>query len=143
MASGQSATVQVPLTYISGRFWARTGCSFNASGTTDNQKVTVNGVEYIIAKCCDTGGCTNSSGVFALDCFNTGLPPATLTEISFVQGGQESYDVSMVDGGNLSVDMVPDPDTYLCDGTSGCIFTGNLPGKNSPTCSQDSGCATE
>jgi len=140
MTSGQTATVQVPLNYNSGRFWARTGCSFNSSGICNPINLTVNGVQRTIANCCDTGGCTNTSGDFALDCVNTGLPPATLAEITFVQNGQESYDVSMVDGGNVSVDMVPDPSTYVCDGASGCIFTGNLPGKNSSTCTQDSDC---
>ncbi|GJM14784.1 MAG: hypothetical protein DHS20C13_01110 [Thermodesulfobacteriota bacterium] len=140
MTKGQSATVLVPLSYNSGRFWARTGCNFNTTGTCDSQKVTVNGVEYTIANCCDTGGCTNSGGDFALDCVNTGLPPATLAEITFVQNGQDSYDVSMVDGGNISVDMIPDPSTYDCTNNGNCIFTGNLPGKNNSTCSQDSDC---
>lgn len=140
MTSGQIATVQVPLSYNSGRFWARTGCNFNSTGTCDNQMVMVNGTEYIIANCCDTGGCTNSAGVFALDCLNTGQPPATLAEITFVQNGQDSYDVSMVDGGNISVDMIPDPSTYTCDAASGCIFDGTLPGKMNSTCTQDSDC---
>ncbi len=140
MTKGQSATVLVPLSYNSGRFWARTGCNFNTTGTCDNQTVKVNGTDYIIANCCDTGGCTNSGGDFALDCVNTGLPPATLAEITFVQNGQDSYDVSMVDGGNISVDMIPDSSTYVCDSASGCIFTGNLPGKNNSTCTQDSDC---
>ena len=140
MTTGQSATVLVPLSYNSGRFWARTGCNFNTTGTCDNQTVKVNGTDYIIANCCDTGGCTNSSGDFALDCVNTGLPPATLAEITFVQNGQDSYDVSMVDGGNISVDMIPDSSTYTCDAASGCIFDGTLPGKTNSTCTQDSDC---
>ena len=35
MMPGDTATVQVPLNYNSGRFWARTGCSFNSSGGCD------------------------------------------------------------------------------------------------------------
>ncbi len=31
MTSGQTATVQAPLNYNSGRFWARTGCKFMAN----------------------------------------------------------------------------------------------------------------
>jgi hypothetical protein len=34
--------------------------------------------------CCDTGGCVNRSGQFALDCAKTGQPTATLAEITFV-----------------------------------------------------------
>ncbi len=136
MMSGDTATVQVPLSYNSGRFWARTGCNFMANnmcpafGPNNNPP----------ANCCDTGGCTDSAGNFTLDCENTGIPPATLAEITFVQNGQDSYDVSMVDGGNVSVDMIPDPSTYDCTSNSNCIFTGNLPGKNNSTCSQDSDC---
>ncbi len=92
------------------------------------------------ANCCDTGGCTDAAVNFTLDCDNTGIPTATLAEITFVQNGQDIYDVSMVDGGNVSVDMIPDPSTYDCSSNGNCIFTGNLPGKSSPTCSQDSDC---
>lgn len=141
MTQGQSATVQVPLTWMSGRFWARTGCNFNASNVCDDQTVTVNGTMRVIANCCDTGGCVNGSGDFALDCTQTGLPPATLAELSVVSSGLDSYDVSMVDGGNVSVEIIPDSSTYDCSSTNGnCIFTGNLPGKMSSTCSQDSDC---
>lgn len=137
MTSGQTATVQVPLAYNSGRFWARTGCSFMANNTCPPFGPNNNPP----ANCCDTGGCTDSVGNFTLDCDNTGIPPATLAEITFVQNGPESYDVSMVDGGNVSVDMIPDSSTYDCSTTNGnCIFTGNLPGKSSSTCTQDSDC---
>jgi len=136
MTKGQTATVLVPLNYNSGRFWARTGCNFMANNVCppygpDNNPP---------ANCCDTGGCTDSAGNFTLDCDHTGIPPATLAEITFVQNGQENYDVSMVDGGNVSVDMIPDPSTYDCSNNENCIFTGNLPGKNSSACTQDSDC---
>jgi hypothetical protein len=136
MPTNSSATVLVPLNYNSGRFWARTGCNFMANNVCppfgpDNNPP---------ANCCDTGGCTDSAGNFTLDCDNTGIPPATLAEITFTQNIQESYDVSMVDGGNVSVDMIPDPSTYDCSNNSNCIFTTNLPGKNSSACTQDSDC---
>ena len=142
MTQGQTAIVQVPLTWTSGRLWARTGCSFNTtSNECDEKMVTVNGNQYIIANCCDTGGCVNADGKFALDCTQTGLPPATLAEFSLVPSGQDSYDISMVDGGNVSVEIIPDSSTYDCDSNNGnCIFTGNLPGKMTSTCSQDSDC---
>jgi len=138
----KTAVVGVPLTWINGRFWARTGCSFNAKNKCDNQMVTVNGVPRVIANCCDTGGCVDSSSDFALDCAQTGKPPATLAELTLVSSGQDSYDVSIVDGGNVSVEIIPDSSTYDCTGNGSCIFTGNLPGKNTSTCSQDSDCFT-
>ena len=140
LGQNKTAVVEVPLTWANGRFWARTGCSFNAQNKCDNQMVTVNGVNRIIANCCDTGGCVDSNGDFALDCAQTGLPPATLAELTLVSSGQDSYDVSMVDGGNVSVEIIPDSSTYDCTGNGNCIFTGNLPGKNSSTCSRDSDC---
>lgn len=139
MTQNQSATVQVPATWSGGRFWARTGCSFNAQGTCDNQKVTVNGNDYVIANCCDTGGCLNGSN-FALNCAQTGLPPATLAELTVVSSGQDSYDVSMVDGGNVAVEIIPSSSTYSCTGNANCINTLILPGTSSATCSQDSDC---
>jgi hypothetical protein len=136
MTTGQSATVLVPLNYISGRFWARTGCNFNAQNVCPAAGVGNNPPP----NCCDTGGCVDSDGKFGLDCNMTGMPPATLAEITFTQNIQESYDVSMVDGGNVSVDMIPDPNTYDCTNNSNCIFTGNLPGKSTSACTQDSDC---
>jgi hypothetical protein len=137
MATNTTATVLVPLNFNSGRFWARTGCSFAANNTCPPFGPNNNPP----ADCCDTGGCTDSAGNFTLDCDHTGIPPATLAEITFVQNQQESYDVSMVDGGNVSVDMIPDSSTYDCSTSNGnCIFTGNLPGKNNSTCSQDTDC---
>jgi hypothetical protein len=79
LSSGQTAIVQVPLSWNSGRFWARTGCNFSngvcpAPGVGNNPP----------PDCCDTGGCVNRSGQFALDCAKTGQPTATLAEITFV-----------------------------------------------------------
>jgi len=140
--SNATATVTMPGSY-SGRFWGRTGCSFNASNTCDNQQVMVNGNNYVIANCCDTGGCMNGSD-FALNCTQTGLPPATLAEFTLASagGGQDNYDVSMVDGGNIPVEIIPNSSDYSCSGNGNCIFTGNLPGSNPPSsaCTQDSDC---
>lgn len=142
MTQGQQAVVQVPNNWSNGRFWARTGCSFNASDGCTGQTVNVNGNNYVIANCCDTGGCTDGGGNFVLNCVNTGLPPATLAEFTLASasGGLDNYDVSMVDGGNVAVEIIPDSSDYSCSGNGNCIFTGNLPGTNSPTCSQDSDC---
>jgi len=139
MTANQSGTVMVPGSW-SGRFWARTGCNFNNSGVCDNQTVKVNNVDRIIANCCDTGGCTGAGGKYVLNCVQTGLPPSTLAELTVVASGQDSYDVSMVDGGNISVEIIPSSSTYTCTGNGKCINTLNLPGKNSATCSTDSDC---
>lgn len=139
--SNAVATVTVPDNW-SGRFWGRTGCNFDPSTSVcDPQNVTVNNNQYVIDNCCDTGGCMNGSN-FALDCAQTGLPPATLAEFTLASasGGQDNYDVSLVDGGNVPVEIIPNSSDYDCSTNGNCIFTGNLPGTNSPTCATDSDC---
>ena len=137
--SNAVATVTVPDNW-SGRFWGRTGCNFDPSTSVcDPQNVTVNNNPYVIANCCDTGGCMNGSN-FALDCAETGLPPATLAEFTLASGGLDNYDISMVDGGNIPVEIIPNSSDYDCTTNGNCIFTGNLPGTSSPTCAQDSDC---
>ena len=87
--STATATVTVSDNW-SGRFWGRTGCNFDTStNVCDPQTVNVNGNNYVIANCCDTGGCMNGSN-FALDCAQTGLPPATLAEFTLAAGMLEN-----------------------------------------------------
>ena len=77
---GQSLTVSVP-DHWNGRFWGRTGCTFDASGSGH----------------CQTGDC---GGRF--QCTGYGSIPATLAEFNFNSwDGLDFYDVSMVDGSNL------------------------------------------
>lgn len=86
--SGEQVTIQVPDKW-SGRIWARQGCCFDSSG---------NGF-------CQTGDC---SGL--LQCSGTGgIPPATVVEMTLgtSQSPLHYYDVSLVDGFNLPVSMVP------------------------------------
>ncbi|WP_084557616.1 thaumatin family protein [Hamadaea tsunoensis] len=79
---GASVTVSVPDKW-GGRFWGRTGCSFDASGRGH----------------CETGDC---GGRF--QCDGGGATPATLAEFALAAwGGMDFYDVSMVDGSNLPV----------------------------------------
>jgi len=139
MTQNSTATVTVPDNF-SGRFWGRTGCNFNSSNTCDPQTVTVNDNNYVIANCCDTGGCLDTNGNFSLNCAQTGLPPSTLAEFTLASGGLDSYDVSMVDGGNVPVEIIPDSSDYDCATNGNCTFTGNLPGTDSPNCTQDSDC---
>ena len=128
--SGQTALVNAPLNWTSARIWARTGCTFDSSGVCPTPTT----------NCCDTGGCTDDSSEFVLNCFNPGVNPATLAEFTFADGIQDSYDVSLVDGGNVSVEIVPNSDTYDCQSDLSCIWPNNLPGTNSPNCLQDSDC---
>ncbi|MGI9533557.1 MAG: thaumatin family protein [Thermodesulfobacteriota bacterium] len=135
MVTNTTATIVVSSGW-SGRFWPRTGCSFKNDGTCPAAGAGDNPP----ADCCDTGGCKINSKDFGLDCTLTGNPPATLAEFTVTNGGQDNYDVSMVDGGNIPVDIIPDSSTYDCSSNTSCIFTNNLPGKNSPECTADSDC---
>jgi hypothetical protein len=69
-----------------GRFWARTGCNFDSSGQGR----------------CVTGDCGNK-----LQCNGAGgIPPVTLAEITLNgAGGLDFYDVSLVDGFNVPVQV--------------------------------------
>ncbi|CAN1126827.1 Pathogenesis-related thaumatin-like protein 3.5 [Linum perenne] len=72
----------------SGRFWTRTGCSFDESG---NGK-------------CLTGDCGGT-----LKCAGGGSPPVSLAEFTIAAGPGEKdfYDVSLVDGYNVGVGVKP------------------------------------
>lgn len=77
---GQTLSVRVP-DHWNGRFWGRTGCSFDAAGRGH----------------CETGDC---DGRF--QCRGYGVIPATLAEFNLnAWGGMDFYDVSLVDGANL------------------------------------------
>ncbi|MHA6758720.1 thaumatin family protein [Streptacidiphilus sp. PAMC 29251] len=77
---GQSLSISIP-DHWNGRFWGRTGCSFNAAGNGH----------------CQTGDC---DGKF--QCPGYGAIPATLAEFNLnAWSGLDFYDVSMVDGSNL------------------------------------------
>lgn len=83
----QSVYIDVPNDLVAGRWWGRTGCSWN------------NGRFH-----CETGDC----GPW-VDCGNrrtTGAPPATLAEIT-LNSPQDFYDVSLVDGFNIPVTLKP------------------------------------
>jgi hypothetical protein len=69
-----------------GRFWARTGCNFNQNGQGH----------------CATGDCGDK-----LQCRGAGgVPPATLAEVTLKgDRGQDFYDVSLVDGFNVPVQV--------------------------------------
>jgi Thaumatin family len=97
---GQAICVPTPW---AGRFWARTGCRF--SGTTCGSP----GVD-----CCDTGSCLGDDNkTFSLYCRLSAVPPATLVELNFLTyPTEDTYDVSMVDGFNVAVEIAPASGTF-------------------------------
>ncbi|GLT75563.1 hypothetical protein SLA2020_472780 [Shorea laevis] len=90
----------------SGRIWARTGCSFDASGIGP----------------CQTGDCGGR-----LECDGNGAtPPASLFEITLGNGDQKDfYDVSIVDGYNLALIAAPRGVYGTCNAT-GCASDLNM-----------------
>uniref|UniRef100_A0A804UJB4 Thaumatin-like protein 1 n=1 Tax=Zea mays TaxID=4577 RepID=A0A804UJB4_MAIZE len=82
LAPGQLRSLYAPQGW-SGRFWGRSGCTFNASGKGS----------------CATGDC----GSGEVECRGAGAsPPATLAGFTLDDdGGKDFYDVSLVDGYNL------------------------------------------
>ncbi|XP_010555234.1 PREDICTED: thaumatin-like protein 1b [Tarenaya hassleriana] len=91
-------SLQAP-TGWSGRFWARTGCDFDRSGSGS----------------CATGDC----GSGQVECNGLGAaPPVTLAEFTLGSGGNDFYDVSLVDGYNLP--MVVE----VSGGSGECAATG-------------------
>ncbi|KAK6136633.1 hypothetical protein DH2020_029616 [Rehmannia glutinosa] len=85
----------------SGRFWARTGCSFSDSETGS----------------CQTGDCGSGQP----ECNGSGAaPPATLAEFTLGTGGLDFYDVSLVDGYNLPMIVEATGGSGMCAST-GCV----------------------
>ncbi|KAM0025745.1 putative Thaumatin family [Helianthus debilis subsp. tardiflorus] len=95
-----SRTFQAP-TGWSGRFWGRTSCKFDGSGSGS----------------CQTGDC----GSGQLECNGAGAaPPATLAEFTLGTGGSDFYDVSLVDGYNIAMIVEVSGGSGLC-ATTGCV----------------------
>ncbi|KFK41942.1 hypothetical protein AALP_AA2G192200 [Arabis alpina] len=94
--TGDSVQLRAPPGW-SGRFWARTGCTFDASGHGN----------------CVTGDC---GGV--QKCTGTGAPPVTLAE--FTVGDKDFYDVSLVDGYNVKLGIKPQGGFGDCK-YAGCV----------------------
>ncbi|KAK3143206.1 hypothetical protein QOZ80_4BG0359960 [Eleusine coracana subsp. coracana] len=97
---GQSAVFKAPVSWTSGRIWARTECSFDSRG---------NGT-------CATGSCGPT-----LKCGVAGATPASLAEFTLAgSGGKDYYDVSLVDGFNLPVLITPVNGKGNCS-AAGCV----------------------
>ncbi len=109
---GASITVVVPDKW-NGRFWGRTGCSFNSAGRGH----------------CTTGDC---GGKF--QCTGYGSIPATLAEYNLNSfDNLDFYDVSMVDGSNLPMWInITKGKTKDKITKNGCINTGQYTGCTKP-----------
>ncbi|XP_055346353.1 uncharacterized protein LOC129593881 [Paramacrobiotus metropolitanus] len=87
LGAGQTSVQNIAGNTVAGRIWARTGCRWT-------------GGRFV----CETGDC----GGF--NCGERGgLPPATLAEFTFQEGGNKNdfYDLSNVDGYNIGLKMEP------------------------------------
>jgi hypothetical protein len=114
LTAGAATSVLLP-TQWGGRFWGRTGCSFDQNGQGQ----------------CQTGDCGNR-----LQCGGAGgQPPASLAELQLGGfGDQDFYDVSLVDGYNLPISIAPQAGTFIRQnpgspydcGTPGCSADLNL-----------------
>ncbi|HEY3752611.1 MAG TPA: thaumatin family protein [Pseudonocardiaceae bacterium] len=104
LPAGGQVTVVVPDKW-NGRFWGRTGCTFNSAGKGH----------------CATGDC---GGVF--QCKGYGGIPATLAEYNLNSfDNLDFYDVSMVDGSNLPMYInITKGGTKDKISSTGCIAAG-------------------
>ncbi|KAH0453214.1 hypothetical protein IEQ34_017538 [Dendrobium chrysotoxum] len=85
--SGQTWTIDVPVGTIGGHVWARTSCSFNASGNGN----------------CETGNCGHK-----LSCTTYSSPPNTLAKFALSQfSNLDFFDISNVDRFNVGLDFSP------------------------------------
>ncbi|CAI0435194.1 unnamed protein product [Linum tenue] len=103
LPSGGTRTFQAPPSW-SGRFWGRTGCQFDPS---TNQGT------------CLTGDCGSNQ----IECNGQNAkPPATLAEFTVAPaGGQDYYDVSLVDGYNLPIVVEPMGGSGGTCSSTGCV----------------------
>ncbi|XP_047329143.1 thaumatin-like protein 1b [Impatiens glandulifera] len=102
LKSGKSRTLSVPPSW-SGRLWGRTHCSRDSTGKFS----------------CATADCASGK----IQCEGAGaIPPATLAEFTLNgDQGLDFYDVSLVDGYNIPMLIVPRGGT-----SGGCASTGCL-----------------
>uniref|UniRef100_A0A1I7TX80 Thaumatin-like protein n=1 Tax=Caenorhabditis tropicalis TaxID=1561998 RepID=A0A1I7TX80_9PELO len=122
--TGDRKTIQVDDYWSAGRIWARTGCD-----------------EYFN---CETGFCRNSEQCNGAE----GFPPASLAEFSLKSyGGQDFYDVYLVNGYNLPIQINPIGGSG-CNPAGGCVKDINtecpdflsVKGRNGNTVACKSGC---
>ncbi|KAL6574415.1 Thaumatin-like protein 1 [Orobanche hederae] len=106
LENGGSRVIDAPSSW-GGRFWGRTVCAEDSTG------------KFI----CQTGDC----GSGKLECDGSGAaPPATLAEFTLDgSGGKDFYDVSLVDGYNLPMLVVPQGGSGDNCTSTGCVVDLN------------------
>ncbi|CAL9100722.1 unnamed protein product [Musa acuminata var. zebrina] len=106
LQKGESRSLDAPAAW-SGRFWGRSRCATDSSGRFS----------------CGTGDC----GSGRLECSGGGAaPPATLAEFTLDgSGGMDFYDVSLVDGYNLPMLVVPQGGSGGSCSSTGCLVDLN------------------
>ncbi|KAL5778218.1 hypothetical protein ACOSP7_011144 [Xanthoceras sorbifolium] len=106
LQNGESKAITAPTSW-GGRMWGRTHCSQDSTGKFS----------------CVTGDC----GSGKMECSGSGAtPPATLAEFKLDgYGGQDFYDVSLVDGYNLPVLVAPQGGDGPNCSTTGCLVDLN------------------
>lgn len=102
LQTGGSKVIDAPSSW-GGRFWGRTHCSVNSTGKFS----------------CATGDC----GSGEVECEGSGAtPPATLAEFTLDgDAGMDFYDVSLVDGYNLPMLVVPQGGSGANCTSIGCV----------------------
>ncbi|CAL0326990.1 unnamed protein product [Lupinus luteus] len=103
LLTGDSKTITAP-TYWGGRVWARTFCTQNSTTGIFS---------------CVTGDCSSGN----IECSGNGAtPPATLAEFKLDgYGGLDYFDVSVVDGYNLPMLVVPNGGSGVNCTATGCV----------------------
>ncbi|KAI3464823.1 hypothetical protein Pfo_021486 [Paulownia fortunei] len=106
LQTGESKIINAPSSW-GGRFWGRTHCSDDSTGKFS----------------CVTGDC----GSGKLECAGAGAaPPATLAEFKLDgDAGKDFYDVSLVDGYNLPMLVVPQGGSGVNCSNTGCLVDLN------------------
>lgn len=106
LEKGETKTISAPTSW-GGRFWGRTHCTEDSSGEFS----------------CVTGDC----GSGKVECSGSGaIPPATLAEFTLDgHGGLDFFDVSLVDGYNIPMVVVPQGGTGVNCTTTGCLVDLN------------------
>ena len=110
LTTGNSATICIPAGW-GGRFWGRTGCTRGGGNVLT----------------CRTGQCGPPYPLAGqLQCHVSANPPTTLFEPTFDSLGVDFYDVSLVSGYNVPLEVTPS--------TAGCVVTGACTSDLNATC---------
>ncbi|KAM7523111.1 hypothetical protein LguiA_013013 [Lonicera macranthoides] len=88
LGQGATSSIDVPAQWSSGRIWARAHCTTDSTGR----------FTCPVADCATGQIPCNGAG---------GVPPATLAEFTLGSQGQDTFDVSNVDGFNLPLSIAP------------------------------------